>query len=73
MDRLRSGPLGDFEDALADEIGFARSSRTDEGRLVRQSDVTRIGIGLRIHRDGRDPEPSRCFDDAAGDFTAVRD
>jgi hypothetical protein len=73
MDRLRSGSPSDVQDTLADKIRFARGGRTDEGRLVRQSNVTRIGVGFGIHRDRRDPEPSSCLDDAAGDFTAVRD
>jgi hypothetical protein len=73
MDCLRPGSLGDVQDALADKIGFTRGGRTDEHCLVRQSNVARIGVGLGIHRDGRYPEPFGCFDDAACDFTAVRD
>jgi hypothetical protein len=73
MDRLCSGSLGDLQNALADEIRFTRGGRTDEDCLVRHSNVTRIGVGLGIYRDGRYPEPSGCFDDAACDFTAVRD
>ena len=73
MDRLRPGSLGDVQDALADEIRFTRGGRTDEDCLVRQSNVARIGVGLGIHRDGGYPEPSGCLDDAACDFTAVRD
>ncbi len=71
VDRLRAGAPRGVEDALGDEVGFARRGRAEQHRLVGQPDVARVGVGLGIDGDGADAHAPGGLDDPAGDFSAV--
>ena len=73
VDCLRPGLACGGDDAITDEIGFARGRGTDVHRLVRLADVqpTRIGIGK--DRDRAHAERARGADDAAGDLAPIGD
>ena len=60
-------------DAVDDEIAFRRGRRPDRVRLVALPHMQRIGVRLRINRDGAKPEPRGGARDAAGDLAAVGD
>jgi hypothetical protein len=73
VDRLRPRLLRCVDDLVAHEITLARRARPDVHRLVRHSDMQRLGVGVRIDRDRADPEPPRSADHAAGDLATIGD
>src|SRR5204863_8261448 len=52
---------------------LGRGWRPYQHCLVSLAHMQRLGIGLGIDRDCRDPHPPRRADDAAGDLAAVGD
>ena len=73
MDRLRAGCPRGGDDLVADQIAFARRGMADMHRLVGLADVQRIGVGIRIDRNGPHTHLTRGPDDAASDFAAIGD
>jgi hypothetical protein len=73
MDRLGASRLGRRDDLLADQIAFARRARPDVHRFVRHPHVQRLGVGVRIDRDGAHPEPLRGAHNPTRDLPAVGD
>ena len=73
VDRLGASLLRSFDDLLADEVALTRRARPDVHRLVRHAHVQRLRIGVRIDRDGADPEPLRGADHAARNLATVCD
>ncbi len=69
----RAAALRHVEDDVAAQIAVARRRRADQMRLVRQPDMRRPGIRLRIDGDGAQPQPPRRADHAAGDLAAIGD
>ena len=73
MDALRAGLARHLDQPVDDEIALGRGRRTDRIGLVALPDMERLGIGLRIDRDGAKPKPRRGARDPARDLTAVGD
>jgi hypothetical protein len=73
MDRLRAGRLRRRDDLLAHQVALARRRRPDMHRLVRLTHMQRLGVGVRIDRDGADAHGARGADDPASDFAAIGD
>ena len=73
MDRLGAGGLGRCDDLLGDQIAFRRRGRADQDSLVSKLHRKAVGVGLGIDHHRFDPEASRRFDDAHGDFAAIGD
>jgi len=61
------------QDALGTQIGFGRRRGADPTALVGPTHMLRARVGIRIDRDGRNPEPAAAALDAARDFAAVCD
>ena len=68
-----AGLLAGGHDTLDQQIGLRRRRRSDMNGFVRHLDMQRVGIGVRIDRDGLDAHFARCLDDAAGDFATIGD
>src|SRR3546814_27186 len=73
MNRLGAGRLRGSDDLLADQITLTRRRRPDMHGLIGLAHMQRLGVGVRIDRDGPDTHLARGADDAAGDFAAVGD
>ena len=73
MYRLGAAAARGLDDRRDVEIAVARRRRPDRPGLVGQLDMQRVGIGLGIDRDRRDPEPPRGADHPAGDLAAIGD
>src|SRR3712207_929404 len=52
---------------------LARRCGADRHGVVGQPDVQRVGVGVRVHRHGLEPQVAAGADDADGDLTAVGD
>ena len=61
------------DDPFTDKVGFAHRRRADMHRLVRRTDVKRVGIGIGIDRDSANAQAAGRADDTAGDFAAIGD
>src|SRR5271165_857348 len=73
MHRLGATPAHRIEDRRNIQIALASGGRPDRPCLVGELDVQSVSVGLRIDRDGRDPEAARGADHAAGDFPPIGD
>jgi hypothetical protein len=73
MDRLRAGAGRGLQDPLHEEVALGGRPRTDQVGLVRDPDVQRVAVGLRVDRDRSDPELAERPEDPDGDLAAVRD
>ena len=73
MHRLGAGFAAGLDDPLDAQIALGRRRRADRHRLVGLAHMQRLGIGIGIDRDGRDPHPPRRSDDPAGDLAAIGD
>src|SRR3546814_19656987 len=58
--RSRARHLRGGDDAVADEVGFARRGWADMDGFVGFADVERFRIGVGIDRDGADAEAARA-------------
>jgi hypothetical protein len=73
MDRFGAGLLRRLDDAVALEIAFTDRGGADMHRLVGHRDMQRIGVGVRIDRDGGDAHAARGANDPASDLAAIGD
>ena len=73
MDRVGPRLTGRFQNALRVEVAFARGRRADLHRLVGVAHVWGAAVGLRIHRDGLEPELAAGAEHPAGDLPSIRD
>ncbi|GGA06821.1 hypothetical protein GCM10019071_41860 [Sphingobium fuliginis] len=71
MDRFGPSRLGGGNDAITDQIGFARRGWADMHGFIGFADVERFRIGVGIDCDGADAETPGGADDAAGDLAAI--
>jgi len=73
---LCAGGLAGRDDLVGQLVGqqvaLAAGGSADEHGLVGQFDVARIAVGLGIHRHRLDAHLLGGLDDAAGDFTPIR-
>ncbi len=61
MDRLRFGGERGGDDLLTHQIALARRRRPDMHRLIRLPHMQRLGIGIRIDRNGANAHlPAQC-------------
>ncbi len=65
--------LGDRNQLVDDQVALRRRRRADGVRLIAKAHMQRIRVGLRIDRDGAQPQPLGGAGDAAGDFAAIGD
>ena len=73
MDGLGAGLLAGSDDLVHDQVGLFRGSRADTDGFVGEIDVQRVLVGFGIDGDGLDAHLAGGLDDAAGDFSPVRD
>ena len=73
MDRVGARSTGRFQDARHVEVAFARGRGADLHRLVGVADVWSAAVGLRIHRDGLEPELAAGTEHPAGDLPSIGD
>src|SRR3546814_19909211 len=69
--RSRARHLRGGDDAVADEVGFARRGWADMDGFVCFADVERFRIGAGLDRNGADPEAAGREDDAARSRAAL--
>ena len=73
MDRIHVAHFRRAHDAIDLQITFRARRRADADRFVRELDVERIDIRLRIDREGADAQLLASANDAQRDFAPVRD
>ena len=73
MDGLRARALGRGNDLVGHQIGLSRRRRPEQHGLVGQLHMARVAVGLGIDRHRLDAHLPGGLDNAAGDFTPVRD
>ena len=73
MDRVGAGDLAGGDQRRDVEIAVAGRRRADADALVGEPHMHRVGIGGRMHRDGRDAELLAGAQDAQRDLAAVGD
>jgi hypothetical protein len=73
VNRLRAGLLCGLDDPVSAQVRLARRTRPDVHHLVRHAHVQRLGVSIRINRDGANAEPPRGADHAARDLAAIGD
>ena len=73
MDRVGAGDLAGGEQARNVEIALRRRRRADADALVGEAHVHGVGVGGRMHGDGRDAELLAGALDAQRDLAAVGD
>ena len=73
MDSLRASRHRDFDDAISAQITLAWRRRPKTMCFVASGNVKRVGVGVRINRDGMDSHASRGARHATGDFAAIGD
>ena len=73
MHRLRARFAHGLENGIHVEIAFRDRRRADASCLVRETDVRREAVRLRIDGDGRNTHPPERPDDADRDFAAIGD
>ena len=71
VDRLHVAHFGGADNAVDLEIAFLAGSVADADGLVRQLNVERVGIRLRIDSQCPDTQFPARANDAHGDFTAI--
>ena len=64
---------GDFEDAVAAEVGVDGGRGAEAVGLVGVEDVEGGAVGVGVDGDGRDAELAAGPDEAEGDFAAIGD
>src|SRR5271157_1645023 len=73
MHRLGTAVAHGFEDRIDVQITFPGRRRPDRPRLLREVDMHRAAVGLRVNRDRGDPEPPCGADHPTGDFSPIGD
>ena len=73
MHRVRAGDLAGGEQRIDVEIAVARGRRADADALVGEAHMHRVGVGGRMHRDGRHAELLARAQNAQRDLSAVGD
>ena len=73
MDRVRSAGLCGGDNLLTHQIALTRRRRPNMHRLVGFPHMQRLGIGIRIDRNGANAHRAGSTDDPAGDFATVGD
>ena len=73
MDRFRAAASRGFENCIAAQVAFLRTRTADRNREIGLAHVLRTGIGLGLHGDRFDAEPSTSAHHPAGDVAAIRD
>ena len=71
MNGVGAGDLARSEQRRNIEIAVLRRRRADADALVGEADMHRVGIGGRMHRDGRDTEFLACAQHAQCDLAAI--
>src|SRR4029450_7581896 len=73
MDGVGAEYFGGRDNGRHVQIAVCGGGRADAEVLVREANVQRVLVGLRIDRDRLDAEFPARIDDAKGDLTTVRD
>ena len=73
MDGVGAALAGDFEDAVAAEIGVGRGRGAEAVGFIGVHDMERGTIGVGVDGYGRDAELTAGADEAECDFAAVGD
>ena len=73
MHRVRAGDLAGGEQRRDVEIAVARRRRADAHALVGEPHMHRVGVGGRMHRDGRDAELLAGAQHPERDLAAIGD
>ena len=73
MHGVGAGDLAGREQGGNVEIGVARRGRADADRFVGELHMHRMGVGGRMHGDGRYAQLLRRAQNAQGDFAAIGD
>jgi hypothetical protein len=73
MNRLRFGGERGGDDLLPNQIALPRRTRANVNSLIGLPHMQRLGIGIRINRDGANAHRACCADDAASNFAAIGD
>jgi len=71
--RTGPGTLGGLDDRLDPEVALGGRRRSDQIRLVRERNMERGAVGLRIDGDRPEPELSESAEDADRNLSAVGD
>jgi hypothetical protein len=72
VNRVGAGDLGGADDRRHVQVAVGAARRPDADVLVREADVQRVLVGLRIDSDGLDAELAARDDHAKGNLAAVR-
>ena len=73
MHRIGAGDLAGREQRGNVEVAVLRRRRTDADALVGEPHMHGVGVGGRVHRDGRDAELLAGAQDAKGNLAAIGD
>src|SRR5271157_4703188 len=73
MHRLGTAVAHGFEDRIDVQITFPGRRRPDRPRLLREVDMHRAAVGLRVNRDRGYAEPPCSADHPTGDFSPIGD
>ncbi len=73
MNRVGAGDLGRAQHRRHVQVAVGAARRPDADVLVREADVQRILVGLRVHRDGLDAQFAAGANDPQRDLPAVGD
>src|SRR5215813_5864098 len=73
MNGIDVGDLRRADDRRDIQIAARALRRADADRLIGESHMRAVAIGLGVNRDGLDPEFLAGGDDANGDFAAIGD
>jgi len=73
MNRLRAVFLGDFDDAVAKQVAFARGRRSNVDGFVGFADVRRCGVGVAVDREALYAELAAGADDSYSNLASVGD
>src|ERR1700677_273842 len=73
MDRLGPRAPRRIEDGFAGEVALTSWGRPDTHGFIGDPHMPGVCVSVRVHRDGRDTEPTRRAYDTTGDFTAIGD
>ena len=73
MNGARVRPQRRLDQCVDLQVALGGGRRADQVSLVREGDVECSAVGLRIDRDGSEPELSQRTKDADRDLAAIRD
>jgi len=73
VDRVRAGRRGRGDDQIAAQVGVGGRRAGQPDRLIGQRDVGRVGVRIRVDRDGGDAERVRGPYNPGRDLAAVGD